>query len=836
VGPITEIKAAPTQFPMDIANYFIEVQHRPRRVAFFVDPTDCPDELADEIVDFNLSSWGGRYNPIIPVFNGQVTDSYWKLLSVIDPDLIYTYCNLPADVLKRIATDVQPLDVLAHRSIPEQAADFRVRIDRQATVLPVLRRITSQFPVRARKPDPTVLVFDYNAVQTVSHFIHSNFGASRQYHVWCRDHEIPSTTMPTDDKEIMKALASNRNLILPIDICAEGPRKLKASTNDLGVALTLCYGTSAWNFVEYWNLAHFRDEGSGMRRSLSTMWMAPDLLEDRSFYEIFINLIRQRIFVSGGEHYLRLVSYDEPAERMRDVTTRICTDFKWNLYPSEPIVRSKGELPSFEATRVMSLFVPKTSRPRNEQMTGNSSFLELSPPVDAPHEIDERWIAEFAMENPQQERYFENKTAWWKVPRKDHIAGLFVPQLASRVGNDHLMCAEVSGQQQGILLKVPQLSSLFRTLVLPEPPGWARRFETMTRENLTRTFYVRSSDKGMYARGVLGLFETLQKAGYVFEHDFWRTVIESLSSPVASEHTRRKVRNDLERIDMDVLKSGSGLDFLVDEVLDTAGRMQRPTPYASFQSLWERYWSYIKDLPKDDQFLEVGQVVPQRSQLSNEDDIRGAARANLRDMLSEMTARKIFLQGTEIQCNRCLASLWYHVDDLRSIVICRGCRKDINLRAEVPWSYSLNELVASAVGDHGVAPVIRTAFRLFKESRECFCFLPGIEVRDYKTDPETQVCELDLVWIRDGEFGAAEIKRTPKKLSVGGKLATLLGTALPDRFLLVSTTGTFERMQEICSEVKSKIDSSITVEAWNPADFAHSADEGWNTIRHSLLG
>jgi len=63
--------------------------------------------------------------------------------------------------------------------------------------------------------------------------------------------------------------------------------------------------------------------------------------------------------------------------------------------------------------------------------------------------------------------------------------------------------------------------------------------------NPTSTFYIRSSDKGMYARGVLGLFESLQKAAFVFEHTFWREVIESLSSPVPSEHTRNKVRNDL---------------------------------------------------------------------------------------------------------------------------------------------------------------------------------------------------------------------------------------------------------------------------------------------------
>jgi hypothetical protein len=38
----------------------------------------------------------------------------------------------------------------------------------------------------------------------------------------------------------------------------------------------------------------------------------------------------------------------------------------------------------------------------------------------------------------------------------------------------------------------------------------------------------------------------------------------------------------------------------------------------------------------------------------------------------------------------------------------------------------------------------------------------------------SKVCELDLVWIRDGEFGVAEVERTPKKFSVGRKLESFL--------------------------------------------------------------
>jgi hypothetical protein len=818
------------------SDHFIVVQHRPRRVAFFVDADDSSDALFDEIVDFNVSSWGGRYNPVIPVLSGQVTEPYWQLLKLVNPDILYAYCELSTEVIKRIALDVRPLDVLRHNpSLQSPHSPFGVRLREQATVVPVLNRVMEQFPVWARKPEPAVPVFGYNT-PNLSSFIRRNFGGNTHYVYWCRDHRIPSAELPPDDKEVMKAFTNNRNLVLPINVCAEGPRKLKASTADLGFALTLCYGASPWNFVEYWNLAHFEGEVPGVNKSLSEMWVQPALLEDRPFYEAFIELIRRRVFVSEHQPYLRLISYDEPEGRMREVTKRICEDFKWNMYPGEPVVRTKGELPAFEPRRVIGLLRPGSTEPRSKQVSGNSSFLELNPPTDAPRDCDERWIAEFAVENPGQERYFANKTAWWKLPRKNGVASLFVPHSSSRVGNDHLISTEVSGEQQGVMLNTPDLKPLFETLVLPAAaPAWAQKLDPTISVNTGNTFYIRSSDKGMYARGVLGLFESLQKAAYVFEHDFWRGIIESLSYPVASEHTRNKVRNDLERIGIDTLNSPSGLDLIVDEVLDTAGRIQRPTHYVNFNALFGRYWAYVKALRKEEQFQEIREIDPTRAESSDEKVIRDAARANLRDMLSEMTARKLFLHGAEVQCDHCLASLWYHVDDLQSVVTCRGCRKDLNLPAEIPWSYALNELVVSAVRDHGVAPVIRTAFRLFEGSRECFCFLPGIEIRDYNTNPETQVCELDLVWIRDGEFGIAEIKRAPKKFLVSKKLAAILDAAAPHRFLLVSASGTTSQMQEACSAVQAQVRPEIIVEAWSPDIFARSSHPGWNVITHSLF-
>ncbi len=444
-------------------------------------------------------------------------------------------------------------------------------------------------------------------------------------------------------------------------------------------------------------------------------------------------------------------------------------------------------------------------------------------------------MAELIIENPRQERYFANKTAWWQLPQKNGIANLFVPDTNCRVGNDYLISVEVSGEQQGLVLNTPALESLFSTLVLPgSEPAWARKLAPAVISTPGHAFYVRASDKGMYARGVLGLFESLQKAGYVFEHAFWRSTIESLSSPTASQHTREKVRRDLQGIRLD--DPVSGMESMVDEVLDAAGRIQRPIHYLTFSSLFARFWNYVKTLPPDRQQYEVTQTNPSERELTTEDNIRDSARVHLRNMMSDLTARRFFLPGAVVRCDNCFASLWYHVDDLRSTIVCRGCRKELNLPAELQWHYALNELVASAVRDHGVVPVIRTALRLFEDSRACFCFLPGLEVRDHRTDPETHVCELDLVWIRDGEFGIAEIKRTPKKFAAGSNLAMILNAALPNRFLLVSPPGTAEQMEGSRSTVQAQIGPGLKVEAWGADAFARTMHIGWNEVRYSILG
>ena len=705
-----------------------------------------------------------------------------------------------------------------------------MQIDNQATIAPILGSLDEAFPIFARTAEPAVLDFGEGDFGRISTFVRRNFGASIQSHILCRDRKIPTVKLPPDDRDVMAALAGNRNILFPIHICGAMPRGSRAYTEDALYAITIYYGSTSWNFADYWNSVHYLDGANRIHRSLSELWMQPEILENKFVYEAFIEMLRRRTFVDNHQQRLRLVSHDQNEESLRKVTQKICLDFKWNLYPANPVVRKRGDAPTFQKRPTMNLF----GRTRAQsQLVSGRGLLQFDPPPGFASARDGLWVTDLAIESPGQERYASNRATWWKLPKKQDAARLFVPDTSCRVNNEYRISVQISAQQQGLIIRTPELRSLFSVLLLPtEQPQWHQE-STHADALLPKGLYIRTSDKGMYARGVLGLFESLQKASYVFEHRYWRSVIECQSSPRASAQVRTKVKTELES----AMSPDSGvpeIESIVDQVLDASQRIPRFARAITFGELFNRYESYLASLNEDDRIMEATESGHESFDKGDEKAVRKAARRNLRRMLSELTARKLFLQGADLTCNHCLVSLWYHIDDLRSTAICRGCRRDISLPAETPWSYSLNELVASAVRDHGVVPVIRTIYQLFAGSRECFCYLAGLEVRSYNTEPETQFCEVDLVWISDGELGVAEVKGGAPKFPIKRNLADLIKVMRPDRFLLASTSASDGEITAACSKAEERLERRVKVQGWGADKFDRSDHMGWNTFVHSF--
>lgn len=97
-------------------NRHLGVISRPRqvRVAYLIDPAATPLELLDAIFSACSHVWGGRLSPIVPVIDGEISASYWKLLQTVDPDWIYSYTSVPQALMDRLMSEIAPLHLTRH--------------------------------------------------------------------------------------------------------------------------------------------------------------------------------------------------------------------------------------------------------------------------------------------------------------------------------------------------------------------------------------------------------------------------------------------------------------------------------------------------------------------------------------------------------------------------------------------------------------------------------------------------------------------------------------------------------------------------------------------------
>lgn len=78
-----------------------QIVSRPRhlRYLFFINDGIPYDELFNLICS-NLRIWGGRYNPIVPVHNNEISESYLDLIKNYDPDFVFYSEGIDIEIIK----------------------------------------------------------------------------------------------------------------------------------------------------------------------------------------------------------------------------------------------------------------------------------------------------------------------------------------------------------------------------------------------------------------------------------------------------------------------------------------------------------------------------------------------------------------------------------------------------------------------------------------------------------------------------------------------------------------------------------------------------------------
>jgi hypothetical protein len=787
---------------MSERSFAVLLEHRPRRIAFLVDlGHKAAQEMLTGILRFNLSTWGGRHNPIVPLFNKVVPESYYPLLDVADPDVFYVFGELESRNLEAMNQLYSPTLIVQHHiREPIDEHTYGVQLREQVTIDKYMVNLRDKLPLYSRRPpEPCVLQLQMGEERSLSPFFMWNFGYTTSNFFAIQNHNVPGCRpRSVSDHDLLELLTNQMNLAWPIHICGDAPLTRTAG-DSWRHYFPIFYGSSEVNIVAYWNDGLTTGRTSPIE-GIRQLWLSPAVVNDAATYKVLIRFLRLRVRSANNQSGLRMLSCDTSQDELERVGKQIAQDVRGNLYyGASSNFRPQDLAAPVEPRKVTRFF---TRRSEIEYATGTEIHLAPTHPSDIEVESDQCWMVDTHMYNPAQELWFSNAEPWWCLPRKPSIARLFTNR-PHRITFDHRVSFEVSARDSTLDFETPSDEKLFRHLLSPQVhyhlAGDLRAGLKEARHDV-----IRFSDKGRYLSGILGLFETLNDALHFFEHPFWRSLVEKFSHKRPSKYLVEKLASDIHQLLGNAASQGEAESWLTNELILASRGMSRAPVWLGLNAVQDLHTEYIATLDPEQQRFVTRDVTSD---------------------LSALTRDGVIFQGVALRCPNCMSSYWYSIEDIHRTIDCRGCHISFPLPADTPWSYQLNELIRAGVADQGLLPVLRTLARLFDGAKDSFFFTPSVEFLSYtdedKLKPEQ---ELDIAWIKDGSFGIGEIKTTSKlfKQSDYEDLVRLASAVKPDIVLIATPEGSKSELLSGQKMIEEKLNKKTCVWAWGAEEFEHS--------------
>lgn len=746
---------------------------RPRRIAFLVNPSECPPELLDSLFESNYNIWGGRYNPIVPVVSGEITDSYWKLLHFVDPDVIYSYCDIPESLIHRLDHELCPLEIERHRRMliendpPYYSPSIcHEQVDISSLVPLVIQREGFIF----RKAQ--LLTSEARRNWQQRRFVLRNFGIF--------DERMAIKPYPEDQEKIIikndwtqeklfEELANEINPIVFPFQASEAYGEIPAADKSYQYEYCLVIGDDVQDWIYFWNRIFRLD--THWRTRWNTLCISADRIESQTFCDALRKFLQKFAYRSGNNpNYIDIISFsieNENLEQIKrdllrgvDVIPRI---IQINSNETHSIVKENRSYPEFDHTGSFFFEQDQTTR---QQAASRKCLLKIP---DCKVSLDRGiWMMDLRIEHVPEQPFYINEKLWWMLPRDRELAKLFLPGCYSRISEDYSISSEMRAQ------KVFELSVPEESLVIQLALGvgwklhWTQEFKLERKKPVYSDIFL--SDKGNYINGIIGLFGGLQEAGSFFQNSFWRSIVENLSKRRASTEEdalvriKNKFKNKREILRKVADEQEDALDWMSRYVLNLARDQQMVDDDISFVMLEKIFHE------QREEFIKKQPNFRKDSSKKGIEADRNQATSDLYSFLQSLTNSAVFRQGVNLRCKNCGSKYWHEISEVRQQNKCQGCGEVVSLSVKATWRYRLNTLIRNAVAFHGCVPVILSLCELRSfPTRHTFICAPGIEL--YKSyEDKKPSAELDLVCISDGKLIIGEVKTNcaefiPKELT-----------------------------------------------------------------------
>jgi len=731
---------------------------RPRKIAFFINPLNCPIKLFDTIIEFNTNCWGGRYNPIIPIVDGNISEDYWKLLKFSDPDIIYTFVEPDLSLIKRIHKEISPMYFKRHREYKISQNDepiYRIAIDDQIRIDSLYKVINESLTDPIFSPT----LFSYYNQNEDKDFplIKRNFGAINES---IDPHGIPSEvkTLKLDGNytftQVLEKMSSIRNIITPMQLSEIKSQYYEPKHFYGNNFFALIIGEGIWDFLYFWNrnmiLPSFR------RKMISQLCLPLWAIESEE-QRIAVRDFVSRTFCPNGNSGVTVLLVSS------EVNESILTDIGNSLLKGSQLYREvKIIKPNTFTSFQIGAINNNLSISKHFQLIDSRSTLEnVSPPfLDnafiSNSFVSKKWMLDFQIEYRPEKFSYTNISYYWNLPKKLNISRYFVNSFPGRITNGGWLSFETDSNKKIIELNIPSDFSVIRSYLIgydtPYYTDDVRKDFLKKKENEKIKREISLSDKGNYTRGVIKKFPSLWHSGEFIKDRFWRRVLESLChvTPETKEKLLEPIVNKINKVDSNnwielSQKNKEKQKWLADFILTTAKNLHSKEAKISFKDLLERLIEERKEFKKCHQN-------PEQFDISEETN-----KGDLIDSLNILVSKGIFEQGIEITCNYCGSTFWYGLEELKRKVLCHGCQSVLRVEVESSWIYKLNDLIRNAISFHGVFPIVWALGKLLFITPLSFIYLPGVCLYEEYNSPSPYV-EIDIACIENGKFAIGEIK------------------------------------------------------------------------------
>lgn len=722
--------------------YSIYVDKRPLRIAFLINPEKDVILQTQKIIDFNQHLWGGRYNPIIFTDGKIIENDWWIFLIAFDPDIILSLLPLETDLVQKIDNFLSPISF----RMPEQEIlnyeDYFIKYDYHGLSIEQSENNLKEL----YSSNLYLLNIDGLKDNALKQFININFSSFINTRAINEMDNNKKQIIKIDDRELLNNAFSkiklNDNFSFPIQFCSI-PYNLKGSKfKDTDQFFTVIVGDSPEDIVYNWNSVLLSTKYSN--RSLNSIWLPKEIalskeLED-GLYELFRNLANKQSI--SGVCRIKFVSFSIEEKELTEIANKLTKNSISKIINAYEKIRLPQHNEDNNLVSITKDMIPY-------QVTGDNVQLKISSPInDKGFMSGDSWIADvYIQHHPERYPNFQRRTLWWRLPKHNKLAyRLF--NGSSRICLNGFPSVLLAREAQNLKINLISDSEIFRILLTDENKPFLKA-DARYNLNQRRLSYILPSNTGKYMSGFINLFGDLFIAKQYIEIRYWRHMFDILSNvnPKKDDKKKEEIKNALSKKGINFLKSEEGITWLTDYVLN------RSKDIVNLNK--EITWSIFKKEARKECSAFNLKVENKKLGYKNKHFIE-----NLKRTLSELIKQNILQIGLQPQCPSCGLSEWYHIDETKQDIICKGCRSGFNITPEEKWFYKLNSLVRFGYSQQGLTPVILTLGQLFEECNTSFIYETSQDV--FKFGEKEHFTDLDIICIQDGKLIIGEIKQSIK--------------------------------------------------------------------------